>query len=397
MSTAVLKLESESETCAVCGGGGELLTPEEHDAGAPPLQAPLRSMLLHINNNKVIPDGRLCTSCIRRAIEAYEFSTTLGAKGTPPLSEKIRALRQKLHELTQKIDVFIVVGGPGMNSGGSYSEDDIIMVERDALAMAAAADDEDLEKARNACGDTVYQCTVCPLTFHRASEYRAHQSAHPAGARHSCWTCGAQFAARAALRDHARQHDLPADLTCHLCNTVFQNASELRAHTASSGACGSSCPACGAACGGRAALARHVAAAHALLCPVCFVRMPSRAHLAAHALAHRQADRFVCGYDACILRFANRSDLMSHIRKLHSGEAAPREEPPPSAVPCPHCTRTFGSVAAMKRHVRVHRRDRQPSQDVAEWRMELEALAGGEAGDVEYLELEALDDLDDRA
>lgn len=103
--------------------------------------------------------------CIRRAIEAYEFSTALSTKGAPPLSEKIRALRRKLHELTQKIDVFIVVGGPGVNSGGTYSEDDIIMVERDALAAAAAADDEDLEQARNACGDTVYQCSVCPLSF----------------------------------------------------------------------------------------------------------------------------------------------------------------------------------------------------------------------------------------
>lgn len=69
----------------------------------------------------------------------------------------------RLHELTQKIDVFIVVGGAG--AGGSYSEEDIIMVERDTLAAAAAADDEDLERARNARGDSVYQCSVCPLSF----------------------------------------------------------------------------------------------------------------------------------------------------------------------------------------------------------------------------------------
>lgn len=113
----------------------------------------------------MVPEGRLCVSCIRRAIEAYEFSTALSTRAMPPLSEKIRALRRRLHELTQKIDVFIVVGGPGVNSGGAYSEDDIIMVERDALAAAAAADDEDLEKARNACGETVYQCSICPMSF----------------------------------------------------------------------------------------------------------------------------------------------------------------------------------------------------------------------------------------
>lgn len=114
---------------------------------------------------QVVPEGRLCLNCIRRTIDSYEFSTALSSKGAPPLSEKIRALRRRLHELTQKIDVFIVVGGPGVNAGSTYSEEDIIMVEKDALAAAGAADDEDLEKARNARGDPVYQCSVCPLSF----------------------------------------------------------------------------------------------------------------------------------------------------------------------------------------------------------------------------------------
>lgn len=48
-----MKVEVESETCCICGGGGELMTPEEHDAGAPPMQVPLRAMLLHLNSSKV--------------------------------------------------------------------------------------------------------------------------------------------------------------------------------------------------------------------------------------------------------------------------------------------------------------------------------------------------------
>lgn len=39
------------------------------------------------------------------------------------------------------------------------------MVEKEALAAAAAADDDELERARNARGDHVYQCSVCPLSF----------------------------------------------------------------------------------------------------------------------------------------------------------------------------------------------------------------------------------------
>ncbi|CAH2986500.1 unnamed protein product [Chilo suppressalis] len=221
-ASAVLKIEQDVETCCLCGNTGELLSPEEHDTNTAPMQMPLRAMLLHLNNNKVVPEGRMCGDCIRRAIESYEFSSSLSSKGVPPLSEKIRALRRRLHELTQKIDVFIVVGGPGANAGGTYSEDDIIMVEKDALAAAAAADDEDMERARNARGDTVYQCSVCPHSFQRVSEYRAHMSQHPADALHSCWTCGAQFAAREALRDHADTHADQGALVCYLCSTTFQ-------------------------------------------------------------------------------------------------------------------------------------------------------------------------------
>lgn len=49
--------------------------------------------------------------------------------------------------------------------GGAYSEDDIVAVDRAALAAAASADDEDLERARNARGESVYQCSVCPQSF----------------------------------------------------------------------------------------------------------------------------------------------------------------------------------------------------------------------------------------
>lgn len=54
MAATVLKIEADAaETCSVCGATGELFTPEEFDAGAPPMQLPLRAMLLHLNNNKV--------------------------------------------------------------------------------------------------------------------------------------------------------------------------------------------------------------------------------------------------------------------------------------------------------------------------------------------------------
>ncbi|KPI98976.1 Zinc finger protein 225 [Papilio xuthus] len=407
MATTIMKVEYENETCAICGSAGDLLSPDEHDAGAPPLQVPLRSMLLQLNSHKVVPEGKLCIECIRRAIESYEFSTALNAKGAPPLSEKIRALRRKLHELTQKIDVFIVVGGPGVNSGGTYSEDDIIMVEKDALAAAAAADDEDLEQARNACGETVYQCSVCPLSFQRASEYRTHISQHPGGARHSCWTCGAQFATRASLTEHSAMHAAPdiTSSTCRLCHSNFQSASELRRHEAT---CEARCPLCNVTCSSRAALSAHAQAAHTtppLLCGACFRTFNTRELLAAHRLRHRHADRFVCGYDSCILRFATRNDLLSHIRKCHSSGAESEAEPEPPAqkpersttvsTPCPHCPRTFASVAAMKRHIRVHR-NRHAEQEGAEWQTEGEGEGDldGTGGEVEYLEMDALDDMD---
>lgn len=50
---AVIKIEMDSETCCVCGSSDELMSPEEYDAAEMP-QVPLRTMLLHINNNKVL-------------------------------------------------------------------------------------------------------------------------------------------------------------------------------------------------------------------------------------------------------------------------------------------------------------------------------------------------------
>lgn len=58
--------------------------------------------------------------------------------------------------------MFIVVGG---GANGAYSEEDIIMVEKEALAAAASADRDHLVKARSLRGDHCYQCTVCPRTF----------------------------------------------------------------------------------------------------------------------------------------------------------------------------------------------------------------------------------------
>ncbi|XP_026313429.1 zinc finger protein 668-like isoform X2 [Hyposmocoma kahamanoa] len=405
MAATVLKIEADAaETCCVCGATGELFTPEEFDAGAPPMQLPLRAMLLHLNNNKVVPDGRLCGNCAQRAAEAYEFSTALSTRSAPPLSEKIRALRRRLHELTQKIDVFIVVGGPGAGSNNAYSEEDIIMVEKDALAAATAADDEDLEHAKNAKGDTVYQCSVCPMSFQRAAEYRAHLASHPSDALHSCWTCGAQFAHRQALHEHARDHQQLHHLSCHLCDTTFASQSELRRHEP---ACAARCPACAEEFLSRRELGAHAAAAHGrgaappLLCPLCFRAFRSADLLSAHALRHRQAKQFVCGYGDCVLRFATRGNLMAHIRKAHAAELPAEPAPAPAAaeVPCPRCDRTFASGAAMKRHARVHRgldADRERPFRIEEIVEGAEGAEGDDMdGEVEYLEVETLEEAEE--
>ncbi|CAH1640892.1 unnamed protein product [Spodoptera littoralis] len=373
MATEVMKVELEVETCCICGGGGELLSPEEHDAGAPPMQVPLRTMLVHLNSSKVVPEGRLCGSCIRRTMESYEFSTALSARGVPPLSEKIRALRRRLHELTQKIDVFIVVGGAG--AGGAYSEEDIIMVERDTLAAAAAADDEDLERARNARGESVYQCSVSGGRVPRALRRARRRPALVLDVRRP-----AALARRAAGARPGLRGGRPA------------RAGRGRA---------AACPACGARAADRAALAAHAAARHGRgarpphVCAVCFRTLESGELLAAHALRHRRALHYVCGYDGCILRFASRANLMAHIRKCHTADlppaAAPRDPAAPSTA-CDHCGRTFGSVAAMKRHARVHRPAVQQRERVQE---EGEEWAEGEdmEGEVEYLEVDELEDM----
>lgn len=79
MATTVLKIEAEAaETCCVCGATGELFTPEEYDAGTPPMQLPLRAMLLHLNNNKV---GYSCVSTQLRVF-FFKYYNSSAPRGT---------------------------------------------------------------------------------------------------------------------------------------------------------------------------------------------------------------------------------------------------------------------------------------------------------------------------
>lgn len=103
-----------------------------------------------------------------------------------------------------------------------------------------------------------------------------------------------------------------ASLACQLCGRGAASAAELRRHEA---ACPARCPACAAQFADRAALAQHAAAAHGRaqppphVCPACFRTHDTPELLSAHLLRHRQAKQFVCGYDACILRFGTRYRL----------------------------------------------------------------------------------------
>lgn len=74
MATAVMKVEAEAEACCVCGSnGGDLMTPEEYDAGADHAQTPLRAMLLHINNTKVSTSNTISIYEIYRLFESLSF------------------------------------------------------------------------------------------------------------------------------------------------------------------------------------------------------------------------------------------------------------------------------------------------------------------------------------
>ncbi|KAJ2940147.1 hypothetical protein O0L34_g11711 [Tuta absoluta] len=128
--------------------------------------------------------------------------------------------------------------------------------------------------------------------------------------------------------------------------------------------------------------------------------------LSAHQLRHRQAKQFVCGYGDCVLRFGTRSNLMAHIRKCHAAELPDAEPEKPVENSCDQCDRSFASSAALKRHQRVHTRQQQyeeEQEEVIETEQPMEGVQyviqteggeyiEGEEGEVEYLEVETLED-----
>ena len=171
--------------------------------------------------------------------------------------------------------------------------------------------------------DVGFGCELCSRRFEKRSELRLHREVHQETS-YSCVTCEKHFRTRLAYQKHMRVHD-GVGWSCQHCDKVFDSKPNLATHlqthsTRREHVCGD----CGAAFKFGQNLARHRAVRHSndtprFVCDVCGKAFAVEYSLNLHRSRHGPAT-LPC--PRCTAMFANRPDLLRHVRRIHPGAAA---------------------------------------------------------------------------
>lgn len=425
--------------CAICERkDNELMLISEYDRETPADEVSLENKLLSLSNNKPLPTEGICNKCVWTAKDAWNFQQKLlAANREPSLSDKVRILRQRLKQLTQKVDVFVVVGpensGENGNNSALYSEDNVIMIDKNIPDDPLT---EEYKLNENNIPEKVYECSICHLDFSSRHACNAHLQTHPDDSPHACRECNKTFPSRGKWLDHKIKHRKNESRGCNQCHRLFRTVGELRRHV-----CDLCCPACQLTFDDRSDLSNHIRDNHGIpskrkpyACHVCLQMFEEDYELSSHLKTHDQTKQFVCALEGCIMRFSTRVGLLMHIRKTHSKGGALKcsmckesfgttedlrehQQYVHRCIECEVCKRQFATVPALKRHQRVHdpnRKSKNKNMDIkiksspehvmsnqglnendlavdGEEDMQVEMLEE----DIEYLEMEELDGEED--
>ncbi|XP_063700449.1 zinc finger protein 569-like [Culicoides brevitarsis] len=250
---------------------------------------------------------------------------------------------------------------PDLDSLSTFKEQPVVVKDE--------YDEEATESEREVGGnyeDTLFECQMCLISFHRADLFEKHMMAHETSALikkshdfsnssldvsregHFCNVCGDQFEEALDLLAHAEVHARFQPLKCLLCGEQFNVESEIKMHINEmhrAELTENTCRLCGKLCKDGRTLMRH-SWDHStgdgnFSCARCAKTFHNKARLKRHMTSHKNKT-VMC--DTCGKELQDGRSLMNH-KHLHTKS---------NQFHCTECGKTFGSRSSQQIHMRIH-------------------------------------------
>lgn len=225
-------------------------------------------------------------------------------------------------------------------------------------------------RMRNHPGTEEFLCRNCGKIFKRKSDLVVHARTHSGERPFACPHCPRRFAQSGTLSEHRRRHTGETPFACPICPRLFASRSSFWRHRrVHSGERPYACERCGATFS-HASTLKHHALVHSAerphSCHHCGRSTKSLYAMRQHMLTHEEK-AFVC--ECCGKKFSLKSNLKSHVRKMHSAAAGrcslcrkdtsnlPEHMLVHSGLTpysCPVCARSFRLKNSLTFHVALH-------------------------------------------
>ncbi|XP_037614665.1 uncharacterized protein LOC119481630 isoform X2 [Sebastes umbrosus] len=175
---------------------------------------------------------------------------------------------------------------------------------------------------RTHIGEKPYSCKTCGKDFGRNNSLLVHMRMHTGERPFTCKTCGKDFRLNGELTVHMRTHTGEKPYFCKICEKTFTQASSLKSHIRThTGEKPYICKTCGKAFRLNDQLTVHMrthTGEKPYSCKTCEKIFTQASLLKSHMRTHTGEKPFTC--KTCGKDFGCNSNLMVHIRRIHTGE-----------------------------------------------------------------------------